>query len=276
LLQAVEPGTLEEWATSMRSDGYSGTSVRRKFATARVFFAYWLRKGILEQSPLWRIRLDLGRELILPRSLSPGEAQRLMEEAWRGVDTSQTVIFTPRDPRFLCMRNLVAMEILFATGMRIGELVNLRLVDWQEDETSLLVRGKGSRQRLAFLPDERSRKALRTYLWHRAGAGLNHDALLVNASGKSISTQGIARRITEAAVRATIATRVTPHMIRHTVATLLLRYGADIRVVQEVLGHASISTTQRYTHVAKDHLLATLRKCHPNHHLSIQTVKLAS
>jgi len=268
-LAAVESSGLEAWATAMRSYGYTGVSIGRKFATARVFFAYWLRKGIIEQSPLWRIRLDPARELVLPRSLSPIDAKRLIEAGWRDVDTPCNVAATPTDRGFLRLRDLAGLEILFATGMRVGELVSLRVQDWQEEESSLLVRGKGSRQRLAFLPDERSLKAVQAYLWHRTKANLSHDALLVNAAGKGISTQGIAKKITKTAATAGISARVTPHMIRHTVATLLLRNGADMRVVQEVLGHASITTTQRYTHVFKDHLLATLRACHPNHHLKI-------
>ena len=87
--------------------------------------------------------------------------------------------------------------------------------------------------------------------------------------GKCISEQGVAMTLARIAKGANIARRVTPHMIRHTVATLLLRYGADLRIVQEVLGHASISTTQRYVHVAKDHLLETLRSRHPNYHLNV-------
>ena len=148
--------------------------------------------------------------------------------------------------------------------------MSLSLQDWCEEEVSFRVNGKGSRQRLAFLPDERSLKALRMYLLHRRALPVAHDALLVNAAGQRISTQGIARVVAMTAKDAAIATRVTPHMIRHSVATLLLRCGADIRVVQEVLGHASIATTQRYTHVSKDQLLSTLRARHPNHHLNIR------
>jgi site-specific recombinase XerD len=129
--------------------------------------------------------------------------------------------------------------------------------------------GKGSRQRLAILPDQRSQKALRLYLRNRNALNLGHDALLVNAAGRKISTQGIAKVITTVAKESEIRVRVTPHMIRHTVGTLLLRCGADLRVVQEVLGHASIATTQRYTHISKEHLLSTLRTSHPNYHLKI-------
>jgi integrase/recombinase XerC len=123
---------------------------------------------------------------------------------------------------------------------------------------------------LALLPDERSLKALQMYIDQRKVKELGHDSLFVNFAGKPISTQGVSRVLAETAKAAEIVQRVTPHMIRHTVATLLLRYGADIRVVQEVLGHASIATTQRYTHVSKEHLFSALRTQHPNHHLKIR------
>ena len=269
LLAAIEPERLERWAADMRSDGYASVSIRRKFATARIFFGYWVRKGTLERSPLWRIRLDLGRERMLPRNIAGSDAKRLMEEAWRQVNLCGEAVTVPSDPRFLRLRDLAAMEILFATGMRVGELVKLRLRDWRADDGSFVVSGKGSRQRLALLPDDRSLLAAKTYISKREGMSLGHDGLLVNALGREISTQGIARVLSQTAKNAGLTNRVTPHMIRHTVATLLLRYGADIRVVQEILGHASIATTQRYTHVSKEHMLATLRARHPNYHLGI-------
>jgi site-specific recombinase XerD len=135
--------------------------------------------------------------------------------------------------------------------MSVGELVDLKLADWSEAEASFLVNGKGSRQRMAFLPDIRSIKAVNAYVFHRNAMSCDHQAVFVNAAGEQITTQGIARMIVSTAEKAAISTRVTPHMMRHTMATLLLRCGTDIRVVQEVLGHASIATTQRYTHVAK-------------------------
>jgi site-specific recombinase XerD len=208
---------------------------------------------------------------MLPRSLTALDARRLIEEVWREVEFPCATILRPSDRHFLQLRNLAAIEILFATGMRVGELVSLRLQDWSADDASFVVSGKGSRQRLALLPDDRSMKAVEIYVLRRRAAELGHDGLLVNASGRRISTQGIARVLAATAKAAGVATRVTPHMIRHTVATLLLRYGADIRVVQDVLGHASIATTQRYTHVSKEHMRSTLRARHPSHHLSIDS-----
>jgi site-specific recombinase XerD len=193
-----------------------------------------------------------------------------MEELWRDLElVSSSPLKNPADSRFLHVRNAAALEILFATGMRVGELVSLTLQDWREDERTFVVRGKGSRQRLAFLPDDRSLKAVHLYLKHRRALDIGHDALFVNFAGNQLSTQGVARIVAETATAAKVTQRVTPHMIRHTVATLLLRFGADIRIVQEVLGHASIATTQRYTHVSKEHLFSVLRDRHPNHHLKI-------
>jgi len=261
-LSLITPEQLEAWARELQNQGYAAASIRRKFATVRMLFRHWVRRGQLVRSPLWSIRLDLGRERVLPRNLAVSDTQRLIETAWRRLGGTPGLWFNG-------LRDLAVIEILFATGIRVGELVALRLGDWREDDASFLISGKGSRQRLALLPDERSIRAVRMYFTQRVARDLGHQGLLVNSTGARISTQGIARILSQVAKLASIEVRVTPHMIRHTVATLLLRYGADIRVVQEVLGHASITTTQRYTHVSKDQLLSTLRARHPNHHLAI-------
>ncbi len=269
-IETIAPERIEGWASHLRNDGYASVSIRRKFATARVFFTYWVRRGTIDKSPLWRIRLDLGRERLLPRSLAPGDAKLLIEEIWKPIVGERNAsACASNDPAFLHGRNIAAIEILFATGMRVGELVKLDLKDWCESDRAFVVKGKGSRQRLAFLPDDRSSRAVQEYVSLRSKLVLDHNALLVNARGARLSTQGVARILHEAAQTAGIQTKVTPHVIRHTVATLLLRFGADIRVVQEVLGHASIATTQRYTHVSKEHLVSALRARHPNHHLKV-------
>ncbi len=275
-IQMISADCLERWAQEMCSRGYAAVSVRRKFATVRVLFAYWVRRGFLDTSPLWRIRLDLGRERLLPRSLTISDMKRLIEQAWRGVDFASRDLLGLRDPRFLSVRNVAMVEILFATGIRAGELVSLGVRDWREDDSAFVVMGKGSRQRLAVMPDDRSRRAVKMYLFDRMTTDLGHDWLFVNASGKKISPQSVTRVIARLAQDAGCEARVTSHMIRHTVATLLLRYGADIRVVQEVLGHASIATTQRYTYISKEHLLSTLHVCHPNYHLNIELPSLAN
>ncbi|MGJ5814474.1 tyrosine-type recombinase/integrase [Paludibaculum fermentans] len=269
-LEAIRAEALEEWARLLVADGYAAESVRRKFATLKVFFGYWVRKGTLGSSPLWRIRLDLAKEQKLPRNIPIADATRLLQAAWLRVSGPIAAISAPRDAQFLASRNLAALEVLFATGMRVGELATLSIVDWNEDERSIHVKGKGGRHRMAFLTDQRSLAALGRYLPNRRKMSLGHDSLFVNSTGGPLSTQGVARVLAGLATEAGIKVRLTPHMVRHTVATLLLRNGADIRVVQEVLGHSSIAMTQRYTHVSKEHLRETLQLHHPSHHMMIR------
>jgi site-specific recombinase XerD len=268
-LETINAGRLEAWARHMRASGYASVSIRRKLATARVFFSYWMRKDQLEHSPFWKLRLDLDTQRVLPRNISAATMKALIEAAWRSAPRRCPASVATSDPRFLRLRDTAVLELLFATGIRVGELVALGLSDWREEERCFLVHGKGSRERLALLPDARSFLGIQRYLDHRCTLPLKHTALFVNAAGERLSTQGVTRVLAETARRAGIVEHVTPHMVRHTVATLLLRYGADLRIVQEVLGHSSISTTQRYTHVSKEHLALALRRGHPNHHLPI-------
>ena len=126
------------------------------------------------------------------------------------------------------------------------------------------VRGKGGRDRLAFTVDKNSLEIQRRHLQCRMAIDTASPALFLNARGARLSTQGISGVLSQLRLDAGIARHITPHMLRHTVATLLLRNGVDIRVVQEFLGHASIATTQRYTHISKEHMIGVLRKHHPS------------
>ncbi len=136
--------------------------------------------------------------------------------------------------------------------------------DFLVEEGVFRVKGKGGRDRLALVVDKETVNIQREYLKARMRTKIDDPALFLNSTGGRLSTQGIANVITQLRRQAKIERHITPHMLRHTVATLLLRNGADIRVVQEFLGHTSIATTQRYTHVTKEHLLKVLRKHHPS------------
>jgi site-specific recombinase XerD len=153
--------------------------------------------------------------------------------------------------------------------MRVGELSSLDVRDFLVDEGVYRVQGKGGRDRLAFVVDKETVHIQREYLKTRTQFKTENSALFLNSSDGRLSTQGIANVIVQLRQQAKIERHITPHMLRHTVATLLLRNGADIRVVQEFLGHMSIATTQRYTHITKEHLIRVLRKHHPS--LSLRT-----
>jgi site-specific recombinase XerD len=177
-----------------------------------------------------------------------------------------------RDYRTL--RNLALLELLFATGMRVGEVSSIDIKDFLAEEDIFRIKGKGGRERLAFIVDEVTLQILREHLEARMRIETENPALFLNAAGKRISTQGIAKIITKLREDGGIKRHVTPHMLRHTVATLLLRNGVDIRVVQEFLGHASIATTQRYVHIVKEHMIRELRNRHPSLNLRMKTNNL--
>jgi site-specific recombinase XerD len=270
---------IENWAADLRGKSYAPSSMRRKMVVLKVFCSYWVRKGILSESPFWRVKLSFGRVNQLPRALSEAEMHNLMIQARqnrRSTDASrnQPEPATARSSgasarSYRALRNLALVDLLFATGMRVGEVSALNLADFLVAESVFKVKGKGGRDRLAFVVDEQTVRIQREHIQMRSHLASSSAALFLNASGERLSTQGIANIIAQFRKDAGIERHVTPHMLRHTVATLLLRNGVDIRVVQEFLGHASIATTQRYTHITKDHLVKVLRERHPS--LAIRT-----
>jgi integrase/recombinase XerD len=238
-----------------------------------VFCSYWVRKGKLKESPFWRVKLSYGRVEQLPRSLTVREMRKLLDRAWRNHSNviihngELKAVSTPvkvLSSKYRALRDLALIDLLFATGMRVGEVSSLDIHDFVLKEKVFRVQGKGGRDRLAFIVDEETVRIQREHLEARAKIETDDPALFLNAFVGRLTTQGMANIIERLRSDAGIERHVTPHMLRHTVATLLLRNGMDIRVVQEFLGHASIATTQRYTHITKEHLVGGLRKYHPS------------
>jgi integrase/recombinase XerD len=272
-LQSLRGVLIEGWAAHLRKEGYSPASMRRKMVVLKVFCSYWVRRAVLTESPFWRVKLSLGRIEQLPRALTEVEMQGLLAYAGRRHDAElvprkASVLAKGRSARssreYRALRNLSLVDLLFATGMRVGEASSLDVEDFLVTELVFRVQGKGGRDRLAYVVDEQTVLIQRQHLEARLQLATESPALFLNASGGRLSTQGMANIIAQFRRDAGIERHVTPHMLRHTVATLLLRNGMDIRVVQEFLGHASIATTQRYTHVVKEHLIGELRKHHPS------------
>lgn len=280
-LPAVSGALIELWAASLREECYLPASIRRKMVALRVFCSYWVRKGVLAESPFWRVKLSFGRMVLLPRTLTRREIRKLLSQGWSELlaleertNNSGAKYVRPKKQSsrdYRSIRNLALVDLLFATGMRVGEVSSLDLRDFVADEGVFKVRGKGGRDRLAFVVDKETLRIQREHLKTRTQIATASPALFVNPFGERLTTQGIADVITRLRRKAGIERHVTPHMLRHTVATLLLRNGVDIRVVQEFLGHTSIATTQRYTHVTKEHLIGVLRKRHPSLGLRVET-----
>jgi integrase/recombinase XerD len=259
---------IENWAANLKTEDYSPASIRRKLVVLKVFFGYWIRNGFLSESPFWRVKISVGRIVQLPRTLTEEEMRDLLKQAHHRSPVAQyrvsEKVARPSSRQFLLVRNRAIVELLFATGMRVGELSSMDLGDLIEDEAAIRIRGKGGKERMAFIVDGISRNVQADYLQARRSLEIENGAFFVNASGNRLSPQGIANVIKRFQRDSGIARHITPHMLRHTVATLLLRNGTDIRVVQEFLGHASIATTQRYTHIAKEHLISELIARHPS------------
>jgi integrase/recombinase XerD len=272
-IQSLDSALIEQWAAHLQQKDYSPTSIRRKIVVLKVFCSYWVRKGVLNESPFWRVKLSLGRIEQLPRTLTGNEVRLLfaharqhystMKAKQNGIGIISSQFHQASSQAYRETRNLALVDLLFATGIRVGELSALNLQDFLIDDAIFKIQGKGGRDRLAFIVDERIIKFQRKHLEIRRRIKTENSALFLNASGGRLSTQGIANVISQLCQDAKIERHITPHMLRHTVATLLLRNGVDIRVVQEFLGHASIATTQRYTHITKEHLIGELRKNHP-------------
>lgn len=272
-LKELNSVLIEDWAARLRRERYAPASMRRKMVVLKVFCSYWVRRGELTESPFWRVHLSYGRVTQLPRALTEAEIRELLAQAGREMQATHV----PRkgckvarlsglslSREYRALRNLALVDLLFATGMRVGEASSLNVQDFTPTESVFRIRGKGGRDRVAYLVDEQTMRIQMKHLEARSQISTSSTALFLNSAGERLSTQSMANIIANFRRAAGINRHITPHMLRHTVATLLLRNGMDIRVVQEFLGHASIATTQRYTHVVKEHLIGELKKRHPS------------
>lgn len=231
-------------------------SVARKISALRTFFRYLLRQKVLTVDPAAAVSMPkLGSHI--PLFLSVDEVFTLLEE--------------PGAKDQFQHRDRAILELLYSTGMRVAEIVNLDLE--QVDFAGGMVRvvGKGNKERLIPVGSQ-ALDAVHHYLDRRAallakrrqqGKKVVEEALFINNRGGRLTTRSIERMVQAYAQRAGMGAPVTPHALRHSFATHLLEMGADLRVVQELLGHASLSTTQKYTHLTVDHLMAVYDKAHP-------------
>jgi Site-specific recombinase XerD len=219
------------------------TTIRRRVATIKVFVRWLEARGLACDGLFHASRISVPLPRRLPRALTFDEARRLLRHSASRVTND----FDAAALHF-------AVTALFTTGLRVGELVQTRLMDVTATTATITVRGKGNRERRVFMSGSDAKAILKQYIALRTRIPSATDRLLVYANGRPFCEQGVRRRLAVLARRSGIARRVTPHMLRHTAATQLLEAGVDIRLVQTLLGHATISTTQLYTHVTDESL----------------------
>ncbi|MCM1597136.1 site-specific tyrosine recombinase XerD [Latilactobacillus sakei] len=239
-------GFLQAQTTAQKAQ----SSITRSISTLRKFYQYLAREGRIQKDPMLQIDSPKqGRHL--PAVLSSEEIERLLKTP----DTS-----TP-----LGLRDRAILEVLYATGLRVSELVHLKLTDLHLSLGLIQTLGKGDKERIIPIGDvavdwinqylERSR--------NRLTKGKDSPYLFVNFHGNGLTRQGIWKNLKAIVQAAGIDKGVTPHTLRHSFATVLLENGADLRIVQELLGHSDISTTQIYTHISKKHLTEVYQRSHP-------------
>ncbi len=242
----------------LAGEGLSARSVNRIVCGVRGYYRFKERFGSVAANPFADIK-SLRTEKKLPSFLFEEEMARLLELPARAIKEG--------DDALLCLRDRAVLELLYSTGCRISELVSLDLTDVNLKDRTARVMGKGSKERIVFIGRE-ALSALRQYLERRAYRAA-HDqdsekALFINAKGTRLTDRGVRFILSSYLAGANLGKRVTPHTFRHSFATHLLDRGADIRAVQELLGHASLSTTQVYTHVGLERLKKVYRRAHPH------------
>jgi integrase/recombinase XerC len=247
--------TIREWMASLHDD-HKKTSVARKLASLRTFFQFLVREGVQENNPA-KLVATPRVERKLPTHLSMEDAVRFIE--------------TPDLNTDLGRRDRAILEFLYATGIRVGELVNLNLKDIDFREKMVRVTGKRKKQRI--LPfGEPALQALMFYLNETRPTFLNNcppstrddQAVFLNYQGTRITTRSVGRMVDKyIKLCAEINHDISPHSLRHSFATHLLDSGADLRDIQELLGHARLSTTQIYTHVSMEKLIDEYDRAHP-------------
>ena len=232
--------------------GLARTTIARKIASLRSFFKYLTIQGVVDHNPLLTLRTPK-RPKKLPEFLYVREIKELLQ-------------FDDATPKGL--RDRAILEVLYGTGIRVSELTGLNLGDLDLDRGCLRVYGKGAKERLVFL-GKKGCKALTDYLgkgrpfYLVRGPVPNEQAVFLNKNGTRLSARSVRRLLDTYVRRAALEKKVSPHTLRHSFATHLLEGGADLRAVQELLGHVNIATTQIYTHLSREQVKKAYNQAHP-------------
>jgi integrase/recombinase XerC len=253
-LRDIDHITIREWMSALHSANKKKTSIARKLASVRTFFQFLVREGKLEMNPAKLVSTPR-IERKLPNHLSMEDAVRFIE--------------TPDADTDMGKRDRAILEFLYATGVRVSELVKLDLRDIDYENKSVLVTGKRRKQRIVPF-GEHALMALKTYLQvrlnflHNAPLAERDDrAVFLNYQGTRITTRSVGRMVDKYIKQCADIHDISPHSLRHSFATHLLDSGADLRDIQELLGHARLSTTQIYTQVSMEKLIEVYDKAHP-------------
>ncbi|WP_243370101.1 tyrosine recombinase XerC [Geotalea sp. SG265] len=239
---------IRRYIASLYRDHQKST-IGRKLAAIRALFKYLLRQGIVARNPAELVSTPK-KEKKIPYHLTIDEVTALVE--------------APRQENLLSLRDRAILELLYSCGMRVSELTALSVEEVSMDERLVRVCGKGNKERIVPM-GRKAHQALAAYLTAR-GNPAAEAPLILNVRGTRLTSRSVARIIDRHIIKIAAMKKISPHTLRHTFATHMLEGGADLRAIQELLGHASLSTTQKYTHVSIDRLMEVYDKAHPKAH----------
>jgi len=244
--------TVREYLASMQDEGFSRSTMARKLAALRSFVRYLCREDILPGNPIANVSTPK-QEKKLPRFLYPTEIDLLLN--------------APDEHKPMGLRDKAILETLYAAGVRVSELVGLDMEDVDWDEEYLKITGKGNKERLVPM-GSKARDALVNYVKHGRNIILQknqvqNNALFLNKFASRLSGRSVRNIINKYVDEVALTQKVSPHTLRHSFATHLLNGGADLRSVQELLGHVKLSTTQIYTHLTKEKIKSIYNESHP-------------
>ena len=248
-LQNIDRKTIRAFIVSEKERHVAKRSVARRLSSLRSFFRYCVREKIIEQTPMDAIdnpKLDRP----VPHSISYPHIERFFN--------------LPDVTTFLGFRDRTIMELFYSSGLRVSELAGLNRVDFDTDELLLRIRGKGKKERIVPIT-ENAAQWICSYLAHRerCGVQVDHEAIFLNRFGKRLTTRSIDRLFAGYLSQSGFADTITPHVIRHSIATHWLEQGMDLKTIQVLLGHSSMSTTTIYTEVSSDLKKRVVATLHP-------------
>ncbi|MCY7296269.1 tyrosine-type recombinase/integrase [Alteromonas sp. a30] len=256
-IQNITKFELQAFHEHLADESLAPSSIKRKLACIRAMFKWLEHEEMIEINPFHKFRANIKSARRLPKNVPANELNAMIVQAKSdlGLTKRQSYRYSrlaklvTRKKSLNKLTTLVSIELMLSTGIRVGELsgISINCVDIYDRKIKIL--GKGARERYVFLPDEEICDLVESYLKLRGICEPDTDNLLVNSRGKAASTQFIRKLIKDNAENAYTKQKVTPHMLRHSAACELLESGLDIRFVQRLLGHSSISTTEIYTHV---------------------------
>lgn len=246
----VDHQTLRQFMALLMKDDIKKSSVARKLSAIRSFFKYLNREGTLTGNPAKLVSTPR-QEKRLPAVLTADDAQRLME----------VPAATAGDNHDAVLRDRAVLETLYSTGIRASELIGMNRDDIDWNDRLARIRGKGRKERVVPI-GHKALAVLETYL-NGKSKSTDHTAVFTGPTGKRLTVRTVQRILENYRKKLGLTQKASPHTLRHSFATHLLESGADLRAIQELLGHASLSTTQRYTHLNLDSLMETYDKAHP-------------